>query len=32
VRKGCAEVLYDEILTRSTSPDPFDNVVGMKLR
>ncbi len=32
VRKGCAEVLYDEILTRSVSPDPFDNVVGMKLR
>ncbi|MGB9693755.1 MAG: DNA double-strand break repair nuclease NurA [Fervidobacterium sp.] len=32
VRKGCAEVLYDEILTRSASPDPFDNVVGMKLR
>ena len=32
VRKGCAEVLYDEILTRSTSPDPFDNVVGIKLR
>ncbi|MEM3612663.1 MAG: DNA double-strand break repair nuclease NurA [Candidatus Bathyarchaeia archaeon] len=32
VRKGCAEVLYEEILTRAASPDPFDNVVGMKLR
>lgn len=31
VRKGCAEVLYEEIITRSTSPDLYDNLVRMKL-
>lgn len=31
VRKGCAEVLYEEIITRSASPDPYDNVVKIKL-
>lgn len=31
VRKGCAEVLYEEIITRAASPDPYDNVVRMKL-
>jgi len=32
VRRGCAEVLYDEIITRSASPDPYDNIVKSKLR
>lgn len=31
VRKGCAEVLYDEIITRAASPDPYDNIVKTKL-
>lgn len=32
IRRGCAEVLYDEMITRTTSPKMFDNVVRMKLR
>lgn len=31
IRKGCAEVLYDEIITRSASSDMFDNLVRTKL-
>lgn len=32
IRKGCAEVLYDEMITRTTSPNLFDNIVRVKLR
>lgn len=32
IRKGCAEVLYDEMITRTTSPKKFDNIVRLKLR
>jgi hypothetical protein len=32
VRKGCADVLYDEIITRSKSQDPFENLLNEKLR
>lgn len=32
VRKGCAEILYSEIITRSTSTDPFENLMNEKLR
>jgi hypothetical protein len=32
VRKGCAEILYSEIITRSTSMDPFENFMNEKLR
>lgn len=32
VRKGCADVLYDEIITRSKSSDPFENLLNEKLR
>ena len=32
VRKGCADVLYDEIITRSKSKDPFENLLNEKLR
>jgi hypothetical protein len=31
IRKGCAEVLYSEIITRAASNDPFDNLVRTKL-
>jgi hypothetical protein len=31
VRKGCAEVLYLEILTRSRSTDPLDQIVTLQL-
>jgi len=30
IRKGCAEVLYDEMITRTTSPNLFDNIVKVK--
>lgn len=32
IRKGCAEVLYDEMITRTTSPKMFDNIVRLKWR
>jgi len=32
VRKGCAEILYREIITRSTSTDPFENFMNEKLK
>jgi hypothetical protein len=32
VRKGCADVLYDEIITRSKSKDPFENLLNEKLK
>lgn len=32
VRKGCAEILYNEIITRSTSTDPFENLMNEKLK
>lgn len=32
IRKGCAEVLYREIITRAASNDLFDNIVRTKLR
>jgi len=32
IRRGCAEVLYDEMITRTTSPNLFDNVVRVKMR
>jgi len=31
IRRGCAEVLYEEIITRSVGPDPFDNIIKTKL-
>lgn len=31
VRKGCAEVLYQEILTKSRTTDPFDHIVTLQL-
>lgn len=31
IRKGCADVLYSEIITRAASNDLFDNIVRMKL-
>jgi len=31
VRRGCAEVLYNEMITRTTTHDIFDNIVKMKL-
>jgi hypothetical protein len=31
VRKGCAEVLYLEIMTRSRSTDPLDQIVTLQL-
>jgi len=30
IRRGCAEVLYDEMITRTTSPKMFDNIVRLK--
>ena len=32
IRRGCAEVLYDEMITRTTSPKMFDNIVRIKMR
>jgi len=32
IRKGCAEVLYDEILTRAQTVDPFDQIALLQLR
>lgn len=32
VRKGCADVLYGEIITRSKSADPFENLMNEKLK
>jgi len=32
IRRGCAEVLYDEMITRTTSSNLFDNIVRLKLR
>ena len=31
VRRGCAEVLYAEMITRTTTHDLFDNIVKIKL-
>jgi hypothetical protein len=31
IRKGCAEVLYNEIMTRFASSDPIENIVKVKL-
>ncbi|MEM2111160.1 MAG: DNA double-strand break repair nuclease NurA [Candidatus Bathyarchaeia archaeon] len=31
IRRGCAEVLYNEMITRTTTPELFDNIVKMKL-
>ena len=31
IRRGCAEVLYEEIITRSVGSDPFDNIIKTKL-
>lgn len=32
IRQGCAEILYDEIITRSRSGDPFDQLAAIQLR
>jgi len=32
IRQGCAEILYDEIITRSRSGDPFDQMAAIQLR
>jgi hypothetical protein len=32
IREGCAEVLYDEIMTRARSSDPLEQIVLSKLR
>jgi hypothetical protein len=32
IRKGCADVLYDEIITRSKSNDLFENLLNEKLK
>ncbi|RLI80345.1 hypothetical protein DRP05_00775 [Archaeoglobales archaeon] len=32
IRKGAAEVLYEEILTKSRSVDPFDQLVASRMR
>jgi len=32
IRQGCAEVLYDEIMTRTTSSEPLEQIVLSKLR
>lgn len=32
VRKGCADVLYEEILTRMRTTDPFNQIASMNLR
>lgn len=32
IRKGCAQVLYDEIMTRSTSSDVFENIIRARLK
>jgi len=31
IRRGCAEVLYDEIITRSRSTEPLDQMVSLQL-
>lgn len=32
IRKGAAEVLYDEIMTKSKSVEPFDQLVSSRMR
>jgi hypothetical protein len=32
IREGCAEVLYDEIITRSKSVDPLNQTISLQLR
>ncbi|MEM2129041.1 MAG: DNA double-strand break repair nuclease NurA [Candidatus Bathyarchaeia archaeon] len=32
IREGCAEVLYDEIMTRSKSTDPLNQTISLQLR
>lgn len=32
IRQGCADVLYDEILTRMRTTDPFNQIASMNLR
>jgi len=32
IRRGCAEVLYDEMITRTKSSNLFDNIVNEKMR
>lgn len=32
VKEGCAEVLYDEIITRTHSGDPYDQLAALQLR
>ena len=32
IRKGAAEILYEEILTKSRSVDPFDQLVASRMR
>jgi len=32
IREGCAEVLYDEIMTRSRSVDPLNQTISLQLR
>lgn len=32
IREGCAEVLYDEIMTRSKSSDPLNQTISIQLR
>jgi len=32
IREGCAEVLYDEIMTRSKSVDPLNQTISLQLR
>jgi len=32
VRKGCADVLYEEILTRMRATDPFNQIASLNLR
>ncbi|MEM3433314.1 MAG: DNA double-strand break repair nuclease NurA [Candidatus Methanomethyliaceae archaeon] len=31
IRRGCAEVLYEEIMTRSRTADPIDQIVALQL-
>lgn len=32
IRKGAAEILYEEILTKSRSTDPFDQIISSRMR
>jgi hypothetical protein len=32
IRKGCAEILYEEIITRSRSADPITQLILTQLR